>query len=150
MLMTRLVYYGRFAGVLALFCSGLFATGLEYHRIGLTAFLISIIPAALVMVMPVDTSVIIPGNTWKVGGFKEIFSAILLINLIAVINFIIAGLKNENKDYFIITVALLLSIFGRELSFYFQGMTGLLPGLLLLSAGTTVFSLRVHHLYMWD
>ncbi|MDC7126342.1 MAG: hypothetical protein PQJ46_12295, partial [Spirochaetales bacterium] len=149
MLQTRLIYYGKLVGTLSLLSAGLFATGLEYQRIGLATVLVFLIPAALVMVLPIDTSVIVIGNTFKIGSFIELISIIMIINVISIINFIIAGIKNDNKDYYIIAITLLLAITGREIAFYFTNTFLEAAGFLLLLVGTSIFSWKVHHLYLW-
>ena len=75
MVPTRLVYYGLFTGTLALFSSGLFTTGLEYQRMEIATVIILTLPAALVLVLPVDVTSSIPGGTWEIGRFYEITAA---------------------------------------------------------------------------
>ncbi|HAK46824.1 MAG TPA: hypothetical protein DCO79_13015 [Spirochaeta sp.] len=146
---TRLAYYGRFAGALSLFSAGLFTTGLEYQRMSITSLIILVLPAVLVIVLPVDVSSSVPGGTWEIGRFHEITIALSLLHLFAILNFLIAGQKNESREYLIIAASLLTAICGRELIFYF---TGWVPaaGFILMLGGTISFGLRTHRLYLWD
>ena len=147
---TRLVYYGRFMGAIAIVSAGLFATGLEYQRMGTAALIALLLPAALVMVLPVDSTSSIPGDTWEIGKFYEIAISIGILHLIAGVNFIIAGIKNESRDYFIIATAVFSAVCGRELLFYFNSTIIQSAGFLLLLFGTILFGLRTHRLYLWD
>ncbi len=150
MMATRLVYFGRFMGALALFCSGLFSSGMEYQRMGFVLSVSIIISAALVWMLPVDISSSVPGNTWEIGRFLEIAIAIGLLKLIAVLNFIIAGLKNENYEYLLIAAGLFLAAAGRELLFYMPGYIPAAAGFILLVTGTIIFGIRTHQLYLWE
>ena len=146
---TRLVYYGRFLGALSLFSAGLFTTGLEYQRMSITAIVILFLPAALVLVLPVDVTSPVAGGTFEIGSFHEITIVLSLLHAIAVLNFIIAGLKNESREYLIIAAGLFIAVLGREIVFYFSGW---LPaaGFILILAGSVLFGLRTHRLYLWN
>lgn len=146
---TRLIYYGRFLGALSLFSAGLFTTGLEYQRMGITSIIILTLPAALVMVLPVDVTSSVAGGTWEIGRFHEITIALSILHIIAVLNFVIAGLKNESTEYLIIAAGLFIALCGRELTFYFKGWVPI-AGFILMLAGTLSFGLRIHKLYLWD
>lgn len=150
MMMTRIIYFGRFLGAFALFCSGLFSSGLEYQRMGTAFLVIIIISLGLVWLLPVDISSGVPGRTWEIGRFIEITIALGIFQLIAVLNFIIAGLKNENKEYLFIAGGLLSAAAGREILYYIPGyiLTG--TGFLLMIIGTIIFGLRTHQLYLWE
>lgn len=150
MLPTRLVYYGKFMGTLALLSAGLFATGMEYQRMEIASLIAFILPAVLVLVLPVDSTSTVPGGTLEIGSFYEISIIISILCLISVLNFIIAGLKNENREYFIIAGSVFIAVCGREIIFYlqrpiFQGL-----GFILLLSGTIIFGRRTHRLYQWD
>jgi hypothetical protein len=150
MITTRIVYFGRLLGTLSLFSSGLFSAGLEYQRMG-TVFLVTIIlSAALVWLLPVDVSSSVPGNTWEIGKFLEITVALGLFQLIAVLNFIIAGLKNENKEYLFLAAGIFLAAAGRELLYFLPGYITTAAGMVLLISGTILFGLRTHQLYLWE
>ena len=146
---TRLVYYGRFLGALSLFTAGLFTTGLEYQRMSITSIIILVLPAALVLVLPVDVTAPVPGGTWQIGRFHEVTIALSLFHIIAVLNFIIAGLKNESREYLIIAASLFIAICGRELTYYFTGWLPL-AGFILMVGGSISFALRTHRLYLWN
>ena len=150
MITTRIVYFGRFLGALSLFCSGLFSAGMEYQRMGTVFSVIIILSAALVWLLPVDISSNVPGQTWEIGNFPEITIALGLFQLIAILNFIIAGLKNENHEYLIIAAGLALSAIGREVLYYMPGYILSAFGFLLLCAGAILFGIRTHRLYLWE
>ena len=149
-LFTKLVYYGRFLGALALFSAGLFTTGLEYRRMGITSIIIFILPAALVLVLPVDVTAIIPGGTCKIGKFYETTIALGALSLMGIINFIIAGMKNESREYLAIAAGAFSAACGRELIYYFDIITIQTTGFIILVAGSVIFGLKTHRLYLWD
>jgi len=150
MITTRLVYFGRFLGAMALFSSGLFSSGLEYQRMGLVFSVSIVLSGALVWLLPVDISSSVPGQTWELGNFLEIAIAIGVLKLIAILNFVIAGLKNENHEYLLIAVGLFLTASGREILYYIPGYIASAVGVLLLLSGTVIFGLRTHQLYLWE
>ena len=150
MSVTRIVYYGLFMGALSVFCAGLFTTGLEYQRMGIAAIIVFLLPAALVLILPVDTSSNVAGGTYEIGRFHEISIALLILHLMAVLNFIIAGLKNESREYLLIAAGLFIAVSGRALMYYFSGPVIIGIGFALLVSGTIIFALRIHRLYLWD
>ncbi len=149
-ILTKIVYYGRFLGALALFSAGLFTTGLEYRRMGITSIIIFILPAALVLVLPVDVTTHIPGGTYKIGRFHETAIALGSLSMMGIINFIIAGIKNESRDYLVIAAGAFSAACGRELIYYFDIVTIQMTGFLILLAGSIIFGLKTHRLYLWD
>jgi hypothetical protein len=150
MLATKLVYFGRFLGALSLFSAGLFATGLEYQRTGMV-FIASIIASAtLVWLLPVDSTSIVPGNTWELGNFHEMIIAVGLFEAMGVINFLIAGMKSETLEYRIIAAGLLTAAAGREILYFIPGIILPAAGYAALVAGTVIFSRQVHRLYLWE
>lgn len=150
MFMTRVVYFGRFFGVVALFCSGLFSTGLEYQRMSMMFLISVIIAVGLVSLLPVDLSRNIPGGTRELGSFLEIYIILILLQLISVVNFIIASNKNENTDYLFLAGSLILTVAGRELLFLMPGIAAASAGFVLLVSGTVVFGLKTHRIYLWE
>ena len=147
---SRIVYYGLFMGALSVFCAGLFTTGLEYQRMGIAAIVVFLLPAALVLVLPVDISSVVAGGTFEIGRFHEVSIALLVLYLMAVLNFIIAGLKNESREYLIIAAGLFVAGCGRALVYYFKSPIVIGIGFVILVSGTITFALRIHRLYLWD
>lgn len=150
MLATRIVYYGKFLGAMAVFSAGLFTTGIEYRRMEITAVTIFTLPAALVFVLPVDITSAIPGGTFAIGGFAEITVALIVLNLMGILNFIVAGIKNENNVYRIIGIGILLALAGREILFYWSGFYLSAAGFIILLGGTLITNLQTHSIYLWD
>ncbi len=147
---TRIIYYGRFLGTLALFFAGLFTTGLEYQKMGITAVILFLLPIALVLVLPVDITSIVAGGTCEIGRFHEIVTALSVLNLMAVLNFFIAWQKNESGDYLLIAAGIFLAEAGREIIYYTQGIILPSAGFLLLAGGIVIMGLKTHRLYLWD
>ena len=150
MISTRIVYFGKFLGAMAVFSSGLFSSGLEYQRMGIVFLVNIILSAALVWLLPVDISTTVPGGIWELGKFLETSIAIGFLELTAIINYLIAGRKNENREYVLLAAALLAVLAGRELLFFLTGFIASAAGALLLIAGTIIFGLRTHRLYLWE
>ena len=147
---TRIIYYGRFLGALAIFCAGLFTTGVEYRRMGIATVIIIALPAALVLVLPVDITAEIPGGTYAIGSFIEITVTVSVLQLMGFLNFLIAGMKNESRIYKIIAASMITAVCGRELMFYFSDFYFTAGGLVLLITGSIITSLKIHSLYLWD
>ena len=150
MIATRLVYFGRFAGTLALFSSGLFSSGMEYQRMGIVFLFIIILSAALVWLLPVDISSTVAGGTWELGRFIELLIAVIFLEIVSVVNFTVAGRKNENPEYIIIAAALFLTVAGREILFFIPGYVSTAIGTALIVCGSIIFGLRTHGLYLWE
>ena len=115
----------------------------------LKILLIVLISFILSSVIPIDlykTEVILLKGTGTEYGMNIIF---IILQIFAVLNFLVGAIKNNNFDYLYIALAVGLISLGNEILF------GLIPGIasymaiLSLISGTALFGYKIHKIYQW-
>ena len=147
---TRAVYFGKIITVLCLFTSGLFSTGISFQKQESFLLLIALISFVLSVIIPIDlfeTDIILLRGNGSEYGMNIIF---ILLQVFAVLNFIVGAIKNNNYDYLFLAVGVGMVAIGNELLFV------LIPGwisigaILLLISGTILFGYKIHKIYQWS
>ena len=147
---TRAVYFGKIITVLCLFTSGLFSTGISFQKQESFLLLIALISVVLSVIIPIDlfeTDIILLRGNGSEYGMNIIF---ILLQVFAVLNFIVGAIKNNNYDYLFLAVGVGMVAIGNELLFV------LIPGwisigaILLLISGTILFGYKIHKIYQWS
>lgn len=147
---TRAVYFGKIITVLCLFTSGLFSTGISFQKQESFLLLIVLISFVLSTAIPIDifeTDIILLRGTGSEYGMNIIF---ILLQVFAILNFIVGAIKNNNYDYLFLAVGVGMVAIGNELLFV------LIPGwmsagaILLLISGTVLFGYKIHKIYQWS
>jgi hypothetical protein len=148
-LITRTVYFGRILGALALLISGLFAAGFTYQKYGLFVGVIILISIAFAGTIPVDSTTLLPHLLYKIGNSSVVWSGLLAIKIIAVVNYLFAGYLKNNNEYFLMGISILLIVIGYELLINILSLPFIFIGAVLIAVGSVVFSNRIHSVYMW-
>ncbi len=147
---TRTVYFGKIIMVLSLFTSGLFSTGITFKKQESFLILIVLIAIVLSSAIPIDRferDIILLQGTGSEYGINIVF---IILQVLAVLNFLAGGIKNNNHDYIFLAAGIAMVSIGNELLFK------LLPGwisiaaLLLLMGGTLLFGYKIHKIYQWS
>ena len=146
---TRAVYLGKIITVLCLFTSGLFSTGTSFQKQESFLLLITLISFVLSVLIPIDlfeTDIILLRGSGSEYGIDIIF---ILLQVFAILNFIVGAIKNNNYDYLFLAVGVGMVAIGNELLFE------LIPGwisigaILLLISGTVLFGYKINKIYQW-
>jgi hypothetical protein len=148
-LLTRVVYFSRFLGTLAVLAAGLFAHGAEYQRMEIylgVAFLLSL---SLSAAIPVDFTVTDRNLLHVVGNSRELGIVSVLFLFFGVFNFVLYAFQNGSTDHALIGLGLALTVIGREMLFFMNGSIALVTAFILLIGGVTLFSERTHAVHLW-
>lgn len=147
-LVTRLIFFGRFFGLLCLFFSGLFTTWLEFQRVGIVLSISFLIPLLLSLVIPVGTD-IQPDLLYSLGNRWDLRIFEVAVEFFSVMNFFIAASIIRARDYAWMGAGILLLLIGREMTLTFMGIPALLIGTASLLSGSVLFGGKTHSLYLW-
>ena len=147
--LTRLVQFAHLFGVLCLFVSTLYLTGVEYQKTGITLSLAALISMTIVYAIPVDHLALHPNLVHKIGDETTIQAVILILQCLTVANVVYATAYQRNDDYLILLPMVVLAIVGRELIFYLPSLWLAFAGFVLLVTATAVFGYRMHTIYLW-
>lgn len=150
-LVTKAVNFGRFLRVFSVFVSGLFACSTTNPKTGTFLGIGTVLAFAYAGGIPIDATRQ-SFDFFYYSGFSEIIDFIFLgVQLISVLNFILAGILKNTSDYYVMTVGLFFTILGGEFIVMFPGKIYLAAaGAVCMVAGTVLFSRRTHELYLWE
>ncbi|MDR2181989.1 MAG: hypothetical protein LBN92_04835 [Treponema sp.] len=146
---ARLLIFGRFFGVLALFASSVYAAGLDMQKQGSVIFAVVIVTLVVALGVPVD------GLSWDsslamISAYGSMFrlaeNAILLI---AVLNFLVSAYTKGTKEYRSIAAGTVFVALGRTMLINSDTWTLPLAGLILLAGGTCLIAAKLHQIYLW-
>ena len=148
-IVTRVILFGRFFGVLCIFGCGLFSTGMHYERLEIVLASGVLLATALSATLPIDMTHLETNFIMPTAYSREIAFVTLVLYLLALGHFILAAVQSGNKNYLLICGGMGLTIIGREMLFYRSDGLSLIVAFVLLITGSTLFSERTHEMYLW-
>lgn len=145
---SRVCYFGKFFGLSALFMAAFFTSDVETKKTETSATLIILISYML--------SSSIPFSTYKLstmiqqaGYFSYFAFAVLSIELLTVLIFVFNYFQTGNMEYLMLSLSTMLIFTGREITFFTSEPLIFAAGLICLTAGTVLFTNKVHQIYSW-
>jgi hypothetical protein len=135
--LTRIMYWGRFVGLLGLLLAGLYSIDLKYKKYAVLVGVVFLVSFAMAAYIPIDRTVFLAQLTWKLGDEQGVWFVNLIIGILVVATSAGASAVRKDRRYFWLAGGLALLLVSRELLFF--GMTpGLMAaGLLALTVGIT-------------
>ncbi len=146
---SRVVYFEKIVIILCLFTSGLFSTGIPFQKQQSFLLLIMLISFILSLSIPIDlleTNIILLKGTGSEYGINKIF---IILQLFAVLNFLVGAIKNNNHEYLFLALAVGLISVGNEILFTLIPETLSYIAILSLIMGTALFGYKIHKIYQW-
>lgn len=147
--LTRAVYLFRFAGIFCFLAAGLFASGLPTQRLSITLGVCFFIAFTFAVIVPIDSSIREDNLLYRLGMQRDIKTALVSLEVIAVINYFTAALRNNEKNYSIAALGAACALGGRELLFFHHSLLHTGVGIVLFGVGTVLFADRIHRIYLW-
>lgn len=149
MIITRVVYYGKFLGTLSLFSAGLFSTGVEYQRTEIVLGIALLLAFVLAATVPVDVTELKENLVHELGRHLELVIISVLFQVFAFLSFVLAGIQSNNKSYFAVAAGAGAVMTGRHLLFYRNDMISVVVSFVFLVAGSILFSERTRKIHLW-
>ena len=148
-MLTRVLFFGKFFGLLLLFSGGLLATGVQYQKHEMILGLCFIGSFAFAFAVPIDNSVLDAGLRYGAGIRWEISIITLFIEGFTIVNFVLARFLNTGDERTWMAVGAAIIILGRELLFSTTNPVVAAAAFALFCAGIILFGTKTHSLYMW-
>ena len=148
-LVIRALYFSRFLGLFSIFAAGLFSNGMQYQKLSMAFGFILLTAFTLASTMPISDEVLKSGAGIYMFNIFNIMLIMLTIQSLSIINFIIAWIRNNNRDYIWLAGACLLLLSGFQLSLTGGELWLRAAGFLAMCTGTVLFSRRTHEIYLW-
>lgn len=137
---SRMGLLAHLLGVMALFAAGLYAGGVRMQRHGTAIFIAGLIALALSWSIPIDTATLPPHLVFSAGIRSSMRVTIILFLVLAVLNFLQAGISAGGARRYGSAAAVAALAVGRELLFYSVDLVVLIVGMGLFLAGMALFA----------
>jgi len=146
---ARVLFFGRYFGLFSLFASGVYAAGLDAQK--QQSFLLMLILAAMIIAINVPMDTFVWDSTFMVwSGYKFMFSVVdATVLALTIASFLISAFTRGSKSYVFIGIGVLLAFAGRSILINSDTLITVVPGLIILSAGTWCICARLHLVYLW-
>jgi hypothetical protein len=138
LVLTRVIYWGRFAGLLGLLLGALYCAELRYRKYAVLTVAVLIVSFAMAAYIPVDRTVFLAQLTWKLGDEQGVWFVNIVISLLVLAAGASSRLTRTDRRCLLITAGFALLLVSRELLFF--SLSPLLQGcgLISLAAGVIV------------
>ena len=145
---TRLVLFSRFFGLLCLLVASLYAVGMKYVQYPVLIGGMAVLAFALAGVLPLDTSLYEPTFLYKLGDRRGFLFVRMILALLMVVNFVVAARVRRNRRFAIAALAAFLLFAGRELLQYGIAPVPILLGTAALIVGFVFFVRQIVVFYL--
>lgn len=147
-LLARVSIFGHVTGALALFAAGLYASVARMQRHGTAMTMGLVIALGLSWAVPIDTFRIRENLVYSAGFHPSLDAMILVVLVLAVLNFIHAALVVRERRQLMSAGAVALIVLGRETLFYRTEPLLIALGAALLVTGAAVFAVENYRDYL--
>jgi len=146
---SRVLLFGRNFGLFSLFAASVYAAGLDEQK-QQTIFLLLVL-AALIIALNVPIDSLVWDSTFMLwNGYSSMFVLVDAgIMAVTVITFFISAYTRGSKSYIFVALGAALTFAGRNIVLNSDTWVTLLPGFLVLIAGTWFVCARLHREYLW-
>jgi hypothetical protein len=140
-LLTRVIYWGRFVGLLGLLLAALYAVELKYAKVFVLGGMVLLVSFAMAAYIPVDRTVFLAQMTWKLGDEQSVWFLNLALAALALLTGVVAALMRKGQRTTLLAAGIALFLIAREVLFFAIQPASLAAGLAVQAVGI-VLSLR--------
>jgi hypothetical protein len=146
---SRLLIFGRYAGLFSLFAAGVHAAGLKVQKQRYVIFVIIVAALIIALGVPIDTL------SWDssfsmVSGYTYTFHVVETgVFLITIASFLIAAYSRGDRAFAYIGLGAFLAFTGRVFLLGADTWPGPFAGLALLGTGLWFMCTKLHTVYLW-
>lgn len=145
---TRVVLFSRFFGLLCLLVSSLYAVAMKYTQYSVLIGGMAVLAFTLAGILPLDTSLYEATFLYKLGDRQGYFFVRLILAALMVINFLVAARLRRSRRFAVAAVAGLFLFVGRELVQYGIAPLPIVLGTALLIVGFVIFVRQIVVFYL--
>jgi len=135
--LTRIMYWGRFVGLLGLLLTGLYIVELKYRKFAVLMGVVFLVSFAMAAYIPIDRTVFLAQLTWKLGDEQGVWFVNLVIAILVIATSAGGAAVRKDRRYYWMAGGLTLLLVSRELLFFGLAPGPLAAGLLALTFGIT-------------
>jgi hypothetical protein len=145
---TRLVLFSRFFGLLCLLVSSLYAVAMKYSQYSVLIGGMVVLALTLAGILPLDTSLHEASFLYKLGDRQGFLFVRLILAALLVVDFLVAGRLRRSRRFVVAALAALMLFAGRELLQNGFAPLPIVLGTALLITGFVVFVRQVVVFYL--
>jgi hypothetical protein len=134
-ILTRIIYWGRFVGLLGLLLAALYRIDLKYRRYGVLTGIVFLVSFAMAAYIPIDRTTFLEQLTWKLGDEQGVWFLNLVIGIVTVATSGGAAILKKDPRYLWFAGGLFLLLASREFLFFAVSPVLLGVGLAVLTVG---------------
>jgi hypothetical protein len=148
-LASRALLFARFFGIFSLFAASVYAAGLGEQKQENIVFIIAIAALIIALGAPID------GLAWDsslvmIRGYPSMLKLVEAGTMvITMLSFFISSYSRGSREYIFIGIGAFLVFLGRAMLLASDTWITPLPALLLLTGGTWIICVQLHHVYLW-
>jgi hypothetical protein len=117
-LLTRVVYWGRFVGLFALLLAGLYCLDLTYTRFTVLGGLAMLVSFAMAAYIPMDRTMFLAQLTWRLGDEQGVWFLNVALEALAVLTCAAAAAMRRDAVTLRFAAAMALFVVTREVEFF--------------------------------
>ncbi len=148
-LLTKIIYFFRFASLFSLLISSLYSIGIQQQSFSIILSITLFLSATLSAALPVDPTALFANLLYKLGAEREIFFATFALKILAIANYIWAGFVKSSKDHLYMALGIGNVLAGRELLLFAHTPLTIVLGFVCIAGGAFLFAKKNHDLYLW-
>jgi hypothetical protein len=148
-LLSKILLFGRFFGLISLLFSSLYAIEMSYQKFPILMLSPVLISLALTYTLPIDSSALTNNFLYKLGDIKSHWIVTIVLEIVTILNFLIAAYKREKPSFAWIALGVLLILLGREMLIFMHSPLPIAISILLAIIGIWLFSRQIYRIYLW-
>ncbi len=148
-LLSKILLFGRFFGLLSLLFSSLYAIEMSYQKFPILMLSPVLISLALTYTLPFDSSIIMRNFLYKLGDVKSHWIVTIVLEIVTILNYLIAAYRREKPPFAWIALGVFLILIGRELLILTLSPLPIAVSIVLASVGIWLFSKQIYRVYLW-
>lgn len=145
---TRIVWFARFFGFVALLNIGAFAADIPFRRSGSILGMGTLAAIVIAAMLPLDITQPVGNLLYREGTETSLALSCIVMEILAVLCLTGVSASRANPRYYMLSASLLIIIFGADLLFFVSSPL-ILPGAVALIIGFMLFVGQIRKIYQW-
>jgi hypothetical protein len=146
---SRLIVFGRFYGMFALFAAGLYVSGLKIRREETIIFTIAVAALLFALRIPVD-SFSYDTSLYPLTGFSYMFGIVnTVIVMLSILCFLSGAYTRGSREYYFIALGIMAAAAGRRMLFTADTWIMLVSAAAVLFFATWYTGAQFRRMYLW-
>ncbi|MCF7943635.1 MAG: hypothetical protein K9L21_04315 [Spirochaetia bacterium] len=149
-LISRLFFFFYIFAITLLFFGGMFSNGIPLLKQNMFILVSFVASSTLAVLVPLNAIENLAENSAFLSFPGIVVSSIRIIELFACLNYLIAAKRNNNTQYVLPSIGLMLLFIGLEIFTSLPYPLFTVAGLILYGSGLLIFTNRIYTINLWN